>query len=128
MSDTPRTDALEAEMQKLSYSAPNNYCIELCQQLERELAEREAEVRALHEGHAKLDRILAVGEPCAGFWGDHHLRWHCRCGAMHPSQCKTENAKPNMEWAKVERRKDERRAQLDPGRPIRRSTVDRRKS
>ena len=37
MSDTPRTDALEAEMQKLSYSAPNNYCIELCQQLEREL-------------------------------------------------------------------------------------------
>lgn len=37
MSDTPRTDALEAEMHRLSYSAPNNYCITLCQQLEREL-------------------------------------------------------------------------------------------
>ena len=69
---------------------------------------------ALREAKALL--VYRDGQP--GVWEHEH----------HEILELAENAKPNMEWAKVERRKDERRAQLDPGRPIRRSTVDRRKS
>lgn len=107
MSDTPRTDALEAEMQKLSYSAPNNYCIELCQQLERELNAAKIREKEL-EGNSIIAEVavqrlteksgvLAVGEPCAGVWigpPDASLRqWSCRCGANNPQQCRTETAK-----------------------------------
>ena len=46
-----------------------------------------------------LNRVLAVGEPCAGEWVwsgvdfQRQRAWFCRCGAAHPQHCRTETAK-----------------------------------
>ena len=44
---------------------------------------------------AVFGSVLAVGEPCVGGWSGPPQAWEwlCRCGAKHPSQCKTETAK-----------------------------------
>ena len=51
-----------------------------------------------------LNRVLAVGEPCAGKWiegrGGRAL-WECRCGATEPRQCKTETANVNSPRSKL---------------------------
>ena len=74
--------------------------------LQQRYAEANAEVLRLAELFRKADptwgspmhlnSVLAVGEPCAGYWQacGGPREWHCRCGAKCPEHCKTETAKP----------------------------------